>query len=239
MDLSRILDRMKTDGAISDIRRNKFDISMDEAMAAIKEIGRMITPRFVIDENNRFVYENLIKYVHCDPSCVCIDPETKEKRPADLFRKGIFICGECGTGKSVAMKVAAIYANAIGARVMVFDYREQKNVECGLFGMQIRVDQVCDEYANNGNIQRYKQAHILTVDDLGAEQGETLYMGNRQNVMRQIIEFRADRTNALTSFTSNAPMLHKFMIDKYGDRAVSRFKQMENYYELRGKDRRQ
>jgi DNA replication protein DnaC len=58
------------------------------------------------------------------------------------------------------------------------------------------------------------------------------------NVLRQVIEHRGDNPECLTMISSNLPMTHKILADRYGDRVVSRLQEMCNYFELRGKDRR-
>ena len=63
-------------------------------------------------------------------------------------------------------------------------------------------------------------------------------MGNKLEVLRTLIESRGDRTDAMTLFTSNFPMSHKSIIDRYGDRVASRLVEMCNYMEIKGKDRR-
>ena len=79
---------------------------------------------------------------------------------------------------------------------------------------------------------------IICIQDLGSEQMESLYMGNRENVIRRMIEYRGDRTDMLTLITSNLPMAHQKLEEKYGDRVVSRLNEMCNYLEIKGKDRR-
>lgn len=245
MEVTKFIMALRATGAFGNIRRYQYmPYNKDQAIEIVKSIGQQMTSAFVIDDDNRFVFENLIKYFHGDMECRCIDPETRQIKPANL-KKGIFIAGSCGTGKSMAMRIMSYYGRHMEAngriyeaQIGIYDAFEQKEDRCYIFGRQVRVDQICDQFADNGKIQSFKNCHILTVDDLGAEQNETLYMGNRLNVMRQLIEYRGDNCDQITSFTSNYPMLHQVMVDRYGDRAVSRLKEMCNYYELKGKDRR-
>ncbi len=65
-----------------------------------------------------------------------------------------------------------------------------------------------------------------------------MYMGNRLNVLRAILEYRGDRTDKITMISSNLPVQHKAFTDKYGDRVASRMCEMCNYYQLTGIDRR-
>ena len=58
------------------------------------------------------------------------------------------------------------------------------------------------------------------------------------NVLRAILEYRGDRSDQITLISSNIPMEHKMFTDKYGDRVASRMREMCNYFELTGQDRR-
>ena len=102
----------------------------------------------------------------------------------------------------------------------------------------IRTDSICDAFMENGNIQKYKTIPIIGFQDLGAEQEEAMYMGNRLNVMKQILEDRGDFSDKITLVTSNLPFTHKQFSDRYGARCVSRMHEMFNYFEIKGKDRR-
>lgn len=102
----------------------------------------------------------------------------------------------------------------------------------------VRTDVMCDEYTEQGTFDKYKKMSIVGIQDLGAEPMESMYMGNRINVLRQILEYRGDQTDQLTLITSNLPMNHKRFIDRYEDRVSSRLNEMCNYFEIKGKDRR-
>jgi DNA replication protein DnaC len=80
---------------------------------------------------------------------------------------------------------------------------------------------------------------ILGIQDLGAEPAESLYMGNRAHVLRQILEYRGDFSDKLTLITSNLPINHQLFADRYHVRVSSRLNEMCNYFEIRGKDRRE
>ena len=79
---------------------------------------------------------------------------------------------------------------------------------------------------------------ILGIHDMGAEPHESLYMGNRMNVMRHLLEYRGDQSEQMTLITSNLPMNHNKLVDRYDERVMSRLNGMCNYLMLNGKDRR-
>ena len=103
-----------------------------------------------------------------------------------------------------------------------------------------RSDTICEEFTEKGSIDKYKKRAILGIQDLGSssEPIESLYMGNRMGVIQQLLEYRGDFTDKITLITSNLPMSHKVLIDRYGDRVASRLNEMCNYFEIKGKDRR-
>ncbi|MFS6556865.1 hypothetical protein VPJ68_15615, partial [Parabacteroides distasonis] len=74
-----------------------YDVA--EALKIVEAIGKSRNPKFVIDDENRFTYENFIKWCHCDPTMQCLNPETRDVVPGRL-KRGIYIAGNTGTGKS-------------------------------------------------------------------------------------------------------------------------------------------
>jgi DNA replication protein DnaC len=216
--------------------------SMDFAMQTVETIGKKRNPRFVIDNENRFVYENLIRWVHGDPEMKCIDPDTLKIIPGRLDA-GIYIGGKTGTGKSWALDIMAGYCFGDDVRFRVGDktpFLSWKNY---------RADTICEEYTATGSINGYKNQAIVCFHDLGSEPEESLYMGNRVGVMKQILECRGDRTDMITLITSNLPMCRlpeskkkdfniRDLTDRYGDRVMSRLRAMCNNFEMNGKDRR-
>ena len=121
--------------------------------------------------------------------------------------------------------------------VIMFD-DGAKEVDTPLSWAITRADEVCQEYVANGEIQRYKQRAMIGIQDLGQEPKEVLYMGNRLNVLQQLLEYRGDRTDQLTLITSNLRISSDTLKRDYGDRVQSRLVEMCNYFEIKGRDRR-
>lgn len=209
----------------------RLPYKMDLALQVVEAIGKRRNPKFVIDENNIFVFENLIRWVHADPAFECIDPTTKQVIPGRL-ESGIYIAGNTGTGKSWALDIMSAYSLIDNVGVNYGGTKRPLNWP------SFRTDTICDEYSNTGIIEKYKKMPIIGIQDLGAEQPESMYMGNRLKVMQQILEYRGDQTNVLTLITSNLPINHEIFIKRYEDRVSSRLNEMCNYYELKGNDRR-
>lgn len=232
IDMAQLMQRIKSRGLFHSIQRVKYmPYQMEIALQVVEAIGKERTPKFIIDNDNRFAYENMIRWVHGDPEMKCIDPSSKNVIPGRL-EAGIYIAGNTGTGKSWALEIMAAYC--LVDNVQVFIGGESR---C-LFWENVRTDVVCDEYTNKGTFDRYKKVSIIGLQDLGTEPSESMYMGNRINVLRQLLEYRGDRTDQITLITSNLPMNHKLLNDRYDIRVASRLSEMCNYFEIRGKDRR-
>ncbi len=233
-DVGGILRRIQQHGWLPGIQRWKYNAVDDEAtlLKAIEAIGQYRNPKFTIDTDNTITYKNYMKWVHGDPTMQCLHPKTKQVIAADL-NKGIYIAGQTGSGKSWAQEIMSNYARAQNIKSTI------GNEEKCLFWKNFRTDTICDEFSKTGSIDKYKNMTLLGIQDLGAEPSESMYMGNRVNVMQQVLEYRGDFTDKLTFITSNLPMAHESLVQKYGDRVASRLNEMCNYFEIRGKDRRQ
>ncbi len=230
--LERILRKISDRNLFEGVRRYRYvPYQLDYSMKVIEYIGKKRNPRFVIDEENRFVYENLVRWVHGDMTMMCQDPDTRKPMPGRLDR-GIYIAGNTGSGKSWALDIISAYTLIDNVQISIGG-----ESRC-LHWANVRSGTICDDYARDGSIERYKRCAILGIQDLGAEPAESLFMGNRLNVVRQVIEHRGDNPECLTMITSNLPMTHRLLEDRYGDRVSSRLREMCNYFELRGKDRR-
>lgn len=231
--INQVLNRIGNRGLFQGITRYVYaDYDMQESLAIVEAIGKSRNPAFVIDDENRFTYENMIRWCHCDTKMQAIDPVTKKVIPGGL-KKGIYIAGNTGTGKSWCLEVMAAYAMAFGFVITLGETEKRM-----LYWENVRADDICEEYAANGTFQKFKTRNIYGIQDLGSEPAESVYMGNRIEVLRQLLEYRGDRTDQVTLFTSNLPMNHKILVDRYGDRVSSRLTAMCNYFEIRGKDRR-
>jgi hypothetical protein len=230
--ISELLKTVPVDDFFQPIQRIPvlpYDINI--ALDVVEALGRERKQSFILDEDNRFVYENLIRWVHADPAFMAIDPVTRRRRTGDLT-KGIYIAGNTGTGKTWALDIMRTYLAIDSVRIKVSGI--VRPLKWGIY----RSDSICDEYASTGDLSKFKNLRHLCIHDLGAEPLQSVYMGNRVNVLQQIIENRGDRVDYLTLFTSNYPLAGAQITSNYGERAQNRLYEMCNYFELTGKDRR-
>lgn len=234
MEIGSIIGQIRNKGFFHTIMRNSYlPYDLPFAMQVVEAIGKDRNPKFCIDDENRFVYENLIRWVHGDPEMKCLDPTTKAVIPGRL-KAGIYIAGNTGSGKSWALEIMSAYCDIDNVQVTIGNEQYCLRWPC------FRSDAICEEFSEKGSIDRYKKRAILGIQDLGSssEPIESLYMGNRIGVMKQLLEYRGDFTDKITLISSNLPINHKLLTDRYEGRVASRLYEMCNYFELKGKDRR-
>lgn len=237
MELKDFIAELRNNGTAQSVTRRPVLLDMGAAMEAVAAIGAAFVPDFRIDADNRFMFENLVRWVHADPSCMRQDPESGNAIPSNL-NAGLYICGPTGTGKSVALTVIMQYARYVGAYSVIRSSRRNGSFNAPVASFPIRADRITDEFTMTGSFDRWKTADMLAVQDLGSEPAESVYMGNKINVMKAIVEYRGDRSDMITHFTSNLSLTGTRICDMYGDRVSSRLRQMCNVYILKGKDRR-
>ncbi|MCM1168817.1 MAG: hypothetical protein NC324_02660 [Bacteroides sp.] len=231
VDYQKAFQAFRERGLKPSIARFTYNGDMEESLKLVQEIGRQRNPRFVIDDDNRFAYENFIKWVHGDPTMKALHPETNKVIPADAY-KGIYIAGNTGSGKSWAMEVMAVYASVMR---FLIQYGEEK---CCVGWRIARADEIVSRFVEETTIEGFIKCRMLCIQDLGSEPLEAVSMGNRMNVMRSLIESRGDRRDCLTLITSNYSLRNPALTEYYGERVSSRLVGMCNYLEIKGKDRR-
>ena len=232
--LEWIIDRVRERGRFSWFRRYDYTTQdIKRELRVLEVIGRLRSPKFRIDEDNRFAYENFIKWLRGDSTMQALNPTTGEVVQGDLTR-GIYIAGNTGSGKSWCLEIMQEYAQVLRLPIEFAGEEDAKP----LIWNACRADEICREWAESGDIQKFRARPILAIQDFGQEPQETLYMGNRLNVLRQLIEYRGDQDGQLTLITSNLKLSGKKLEERYSDRVQSRLFEMCNYFEIKGADRR-
>ena len=234
IDFEKALEVVKEHGLFQGITRFKYNgngYDPNESLRLVEAIGKQRNPRFVIDDENRFTYENIVKWLHCDPTMKAIHPETKKEVPGDMCR-GIYIAGNTGSGKSWCMEVMLAYADLFNFKI------KYAGDESRIWWRIARADEIVARYVETTSIGEYKRMKLLCIQDFGAEQLEAASMGNRMNVLRTLLEYRGDRSDCLTMITSNYSLKNPTLTESYGERVSSRLNEMCNYFEIKGRDRR-
>lgn len=229
------LSRVRAKNQVGEDCITRWDMGLDikQALERVVQIGKIYDKNFVIDDDNRFVYENIIKWVHGDRTMKSVHPYTKEIVPGRM-KAGLYIAGPAGTGKTICLNVIRDYSQIIGAKVLIKPLEEKTS----LVWRNHNASEISQEFLTNGNIVEIEKNRVLCIQDFGCEPETVVYMGNKVNVLKNLIERRGDIRNRFTLITSNLPIVHEYTRQRYEERVISRLCQMCNYFELKGRDRR-
>ena len=240
--INGMVSAMRTKGVLHRIERYKSTFSVEDGMRLIGAFGRAITPTFKLDEFNTWTYTQLVRWLLGDPTMEAQNPTQPRAKVRGVLTKGIYLAGMTGTGKSTALTLLLALAEALKVQISI------DNDVRPIAWQEMRTDDVVDEYMRSGtfyklvsNIGRsvdFKTEQILCLQDLGTEQSECNFMGNRVSPLRSVLEARGDNIATVTLISSNIPLGHEALSDRYGDRAQSRLCGMCNYLTLGGGDRR-
>jgi hypothetical protein len=215
-----------------------------EKIAAVREILAKHFPGFEIDEHNGPVIDAISLYMFNDPAFEKISPEICAN---PSLRKGILIGGPVGTGKSLLLKIFADISNKFNPfHVKRYSFQSTRSV-VGEYRDKLRLKEPVTlirelglkdfRKLNDGT----KEPRSRCFDGIGEElmNGPIRDYGNTLNVFMEILADRYDMFidhGMLTHGSTNcdAGELEEF----YSLRMLSRFRQMFNSFELKGRDRR-
>lgn len=173
--------------------------------------------RFVVDDTNKELVNNLFLYFH--------------KLPGKLdSRKGLWLEGPVGTGKSTLLNVFSAYMRSlkVGFKVYICSH-------------------VTTLYALDGNLDLFLENRNglnagpvdMGFDELGREPNPASYYGTKMNVFEHILHIRYaywQSKGIRTFITTN--MDAKQLGEKYGDYIRDRRKEMFNIIPVTGESRR-
>lgn len=183
---------------------------------------------FIIDDNNKYVVRQIIKYIDKDPSF-----------NGDL-KKGICVAGPKGVGKSILMKAMTMtfkgHEANTGYRHDVFTMDNIVSL-AGYYSQKDQGDAIFNDLTKpnlNGRV------NIRCCNDIGREMKESIYMGMREDVGARYIYSRYELwqdQKIKTHFTTNMVKAEEFEA-RYGDLNYDRMKEMCNFIFLNGPSRR-
>lgn len=204
-------------------------LSVNDLKRVLVRIGesKCAPKKFVIDDDNRFVYENLFKWAIGNKNFKALNPMTGEIEQGSL-QKGIYICGPTGTGKTACLYIIRSFLNAIGAMITIQGKGRYMLAWQSYFATD--VSQMMQDYGTAAWSNDYPS---LCIQDIGSEIPTVSHFGTKSNAIEQILQMRGEN-NYITILSSN----YKIKGIPYGSRIESRLCQMCNYYELKGQDRR-
>lgn len=224
---------------ISD-RRNlltqKTNYDIVRGLMEIRSVKKF-KPSFLIDDNNRFVFELLCRYFGEDKSFLSMCDGIGVSDPS--FKKGIMLCGVFGTGKSWMMKLFSVNQlqcfKIISAKEIAEEYLRDKNGNPDVDVLHKYIVQSQNAFEDPSVFFQKKSGWCI--DDIGSEDLKNNY-GNKKNVIGDIIEMRYQAGEYGTSLHATTNLTAKQIDDYYGGRVRSRMREMFNFIELPGADRR-
>lgn len=195
-------------------------MSYDEARKlvwyACQAKSRIIGKEFVVDEYNRGIIQNLIRYFIGDPDCEWD------------HSKGVFLYGQVGTGKTYLMSVLQTFVDASGIDFRRFEFHTCADIADGV------------EIEGVESLRKYFNSETdICFDDFGQEAATIKRYGNELNAMERILTKRYNAFIAgkcITHLTSNMDLSE--VENVYGTRLADRFREMFNIVFFPGGSRR-
>jgi len=234
-------------------------MKMADYVAAIQARGQLFinldrigSPKdFIVDKQNRMAIEMLVLYFRKSPKFEAMGEGYS-------LQKGIMLMGEVGRGKTLLLRLFTeipLYFKQQIEYKTLDDLRKAgwpddvKFKSAFRFTQFVSCKQIEMEYARKGfeALERYTtpavtsekmEASIYCFDDLGAENCEAVYFGNKVNLMSDIMMSRYELflRGIITHCTTN--LSPQDLQDRYGERIRSRFREMFNVIKIGGNDRR-
>lgn len=226
--IDKIVADLRAAGNFPKMQRSLSGLGQEEAWWLFEGIARAMVPGFRVTDGRARAYAAMAAWAANLPF-KAVDPDTGREVEGDPC-KGLFVAGNPGSGKTTAVNVARLMAEQLSAR---FCYGTDSSL---LRWTDSTAAMICDHYAQQGTLSFFQSMKVVSVQDLGSEPRETLYMGNRHEVMREFLELRGDTPGRFTIITSN--FNYATIRKAYGDRVWSRLHTMCNYVELVGDDMR-
>ncbi len=228
--LEKIIQNVQKSPKSNQDQHTKINFDYDTESVLFKKIAeRIIGKMFQIDEYNQQPIIKGLQYFNRDP--------VFETNGLSL-NKGLMVMGTYGTGKTIYMKIFKQYCFI---KRLNHQYKIESSEDIshlfaiyGYTGINVFMKNI-EEKSPGFYVQVPKN---LCIDDLGAERDSVKYFGNDENVMSTVLSARYNlfQKGILTHVTTNLNQTR--LVERYGDRLYSRFKEMFNIIILDGEDRR-
>lgn len=218
--------------AIRDKKESREAFSLEEAQFLAHYYSRAhIGKALIIDENNSNLFQVLSYYFTRDPLFNAHAQLMGVENPS--LGKGLLIVGNPGVGKTHLMR---IFSSNLRQSFQVINAKKIANT------YEIDGREMIEEYETKKRSQNpfefpFHKSIGLCIDDLGTEDLKS-HMGNKCNVLADVIESRYDSQAMGVFMHATSNLTAKQLQDYYGPRVMSRFKETMNLLVLGGTDRR-
>lgn len=187
---------------------------------------------FNLDDSNSVLFEVLCRYFGNDLMFNSLASSMGVDAPS--LDKGIFLAGNFGVGKTWFMRLFQQNQR------QVFKIKNCKEIADEF--MELGEDKM-DEYislqknAVNDSSAFFQPHTGFCLDDIGTEDVKSHY-GNKKNVIGDIIEKRYEKKTTGIYLHATTNLTAEQLKEFYGGRVISRMRQIFNFIELKGTDRR-
>lgn len=185
-----------------------MDLKVQQACAILES-------EFIMDRYNTEIFELLCQYFNNDPAF---------EQNGRSLKKGVMLYGNLGCGKTFLMRLFQINPKCTYRTFhckMDVERRYRDSGESGIEPMYRML-------MNTNYINEFGHKECATCfDDMGTEEPEVNFFGNKVNLMRGIIEGRySSVVNSATHYTTN--LTADDIGNRYGLRVRDRFREMVN-----------
>lgn len=208
------------------------EYDFQKRVESFNKIAETVCPGFKLDNDNREIYMNTIKYFAGDPSGIY-----------DL-RKGLYVYGKVGVGKTIYFKIFNTLNRAvklphennfsvINVNDLITGFAQKGFEYLSNIGFTISYSERSYQAGSC-----YGPGHLL-LDDLGQSASTVKHFGNNTNIITEFIQRRYyiyTEAFKLTHVSTN--MLPSQIKNEYGDFVASRMRQMFNIILFPGNDKR-
>lgn len=197
------------------INKNELKLIFEkEAVIYYQKLSKI----FTVDENNEKFLNYIFQYFSND--------EKFETEVGGNLKKGLFIFGAVGVGKTSSLEIIRIISRKYNLKKMWFSKRSTQEI----------VSEFNASSHREIVIQKYIKGLIM-FDDLGSEIEGSNY--GKEDIFIRILEMRYNQfieKGTKTHITSNYNFNQ--LKKRYGERVYDRLKEMFNFLELTGESRR-
>lgn len=187
---------------------------------------------FSLDSKNKFVFDLLCAYFSDEKEFLSMCSSAGIVGAS--ISKGVMLMGNFGVGKTWLMKLfcknKSQVFNVVSAKTIA-DYYQDAGGDLSQF-YELSKNAVNDKDAF------YQPYSGLCIDDLGTEEIKNHY-GNKKNVIGDLVEIRYNNGNTGKFLHGTTNLTGKQLSEFYGGRVASRMREIFNFIELPGGDRRE
>jgi DNA replication protein DnaC len=188
--------------------------------------------KFKIDEHNEIIFELMCMYFGNDERFVPMALSAGVDNPS--LSKGVFLTGNFGVGKTWFMQLFQQNQRQVYFIKNCKDVADEF-MQYGEEGMDQYI-KVKKNAVNDTSLFLQKES-ALCLDDIGTEDIKTHY-GNKKNVIGDIIEKKYSNGSTGIMFHGTTNLSADQLREFYGHRVTSRMREMLNFIEVVGEDRR-